>query len=200
MDTRVHRSPATASLVSCLISVLMSLVIATSGKAQDTTSTFKAPPAQPRLSKRQVEKLRRRIDYIPAVNLVGALDRAGTTSVTGTTLQVSGDEETKFQLIRRRESAQAEVHARWDDLMIIRSGIGALRGGDSLVGSTYRAPGERRGGTFTKQYEIPLHPGDVIRIPAAVPHAVLVSGSEPLEYLLMKQRRQQLPIRWFGER
>jgi hypothetical protein len=39
-----------------------------------------------------------------------------------------------------------------------------------------------------------------VRVPAAVPHAFVVSGSQPLEYLVIKQRRQELPIRWFGDR
>lgn len=151
-----------------------------------------------RATRREAEKLRRRIDYIPASNIAGAL--RGSGEVRGTTLQTSGDQQTNFQLVRRQESSQPEVHARWDDLMIIRSGTGALITGDSLVGSSYRAPGERRGGRFDKQYEVPLRAGDVVRIPAAVPHAVTVSGAEPLEYLLIKQRRQELPIRWFQAR
>ena len=160
--------------------------------------TPKAKLETARADKRTAEKLRRRIDFIPASSVAGAL--RGTGKVLGATLQTSGDEQTNFQLVRRQEAGQPEVHARWDDLLIIRSGSGVLITGDSLVGSTYRAPGERRGGRFHKSYEIPLHVGDVIRVPAAVPHAIGVSGKEPLEYLLIKQRRQELPIRWFASR
>jgi mannose-6-phosphate isomerase-like protein (cupin superfamily) len=95
----------------------------------------------------------------------------------GATLLTSGNEQTNFQLVRRVVSGQPEQHARWDDLMIVRSGTGAVVTGDSLIGSAYRAPGERAGGHFGKSYEIAIHAGDVIRIPAAVPHAVIVSGS-----------------------
>jgi mannose-6-phosphate isomerase-like protein (cupin superfamily) len=109
-----------------------------------------------RASRRQAEKLRRRIDYTPASNLVGAL--RGTGGVIGKTIQTSGDERTNFQLVRRWEAGSPEVHARWDDLLIIRSGAGTLVTGDSLVGSKYLAPGERRGGRFSTQYEIPLTP------------------------------------------
>jgi mannose-6-phosphate isomerase-like protein (cupin superfamily) len=112
----------------------------------------------------------------------------------------SSDDETVYVLVRRTASSQPEVHARWDDLVLVRSGMGAIEMGDSLVGSRYRAPGERAGGTFTKSYQIVVHAGDLVRIPAAVPHAFVVAGTEPLEYLVIKQRRQKLPIRWFGER
>ncbi|MDB4889044.1 MAG: hypothetical protein JWL61_899, partial [Gemmatimonadetes bacterium] len=124
----------------------------------------------------------------------------GSSKVLGTTLLTSADEQTNFELIHRELSGKPEVHARWDDLIIIRSGTGAIITGDSLVGSTYLAPGERVGGHFGKSHEIVLHVGDVIRIPAMVPHEVIVSGTQPLEYLLIKQRRQYLPIRWFGSR
>ena len=79
-----------------------------------------------------------------------------------------------------------------DDLVMVRSGNGAIELGDSLVGSKYRAPGERAGGTFTKSHQIVVHAGDLVRIPATVPHAFIVSGPEPLQYLVIKQRRQEL--------
>jgi mannose-6-phosphate isomerase-like protein (cupin superfamily) len=157
-----------------------------------------------RAAKRQAEQLRKRIDFIPGSTADAAFrsgfNRGSAAQVLGTTLLTSGDEQTNFELVRRKVSGKPEVHARWDDLMIIRSGTGAIITGDSLVGSTYRAPGERVGGNFGKRYEIALHAGDVIRIPAAVPHQVIVSANEPLEYLLIKQRRQELPIRWYAER
>ena len=157
-----------------------------------------------RAAKRQAEQLRKRIDFIPVSTADGAFrsafNRGSPGQVLGTTLLTSGDEQTNFELVRRKVSGKPEVHARWDDLMIVRSGTGAIITGDSLVGSTYRAPGERAGGHFGKSYEIALHAGDVIRIPAAVPHQVIVSASEPFEYLLIKQRRQELPIRWYARR
>ena len=100
----------------------------------------------------------------------------------------------------RTENSRAEVHARWDDLVIVKSGTGAIEMGDSLVGSELRAAGERIGGTFHRSYKIVVHPGDIVRIPAVVPHAFIVSGGEPLDYLVIKQRRDGLPLRWDNER
>jgi mannose-6-phosphate isomerase-like protein (cupin superfamily) len=111
----------------------------------------------------------------------------------------SGDEQTIYMLVRRTVSSVPEVHARWDDLVLVRDGSGAIEMGDSLIGSRYRAPGERAGGTIAKSYRIVVHAGDLVRIPAAVPHAFIVSGSQPLQYLVIKHRRQELPIRWFGD-
>jgi mannose-6-phosphate isomerase-like protein (cupin superfamily) len=167
----------------------------------DTGGFVRAPAVAPRTpgsAKREAEKRRRRFDFIPATTLRGMF--LGNRPVAGTTVLTSADEQTNYVLVRRSASSEPEVHARWDDLVIVRSGTGAIEMGDSLVGSTYRAPGERAGGKFTKSYRTVVHAGDLMRIPAAVPHAFIVSGTEPLEYLLIKQRRQDLPIRWFGQR
>lgn len=180
------------------------------GVLQRDAVAQQAPVAAPvptvrsaRAERREAEKRRRRIDFIPATTADGALARPwnrGNSGVLGTTLLTSADEQTNFEIVRRKVSGSPEVHARWDDLIFIRSGNGAIVTGDSLVGSVYRAPGERAGGHFNKSYEIVVHAGDVIRIPAAVPHVVVVAKAQMLEYLLIKQRRQELPIRWFAER
>jgi mannose-6-phosphate isomerase-like protein (cupin superfamily) len=159
--------------------------------------TFVVAPRAPGATRRETERRRRRPDFISAETFSGAL--LGKGRVLGTTVLTSTDEQTTYVIVRRSLSSQPEVHARWDDVVIVRSGTGAIEMGDSLVGSRYRAPGERAGGKFTKRYQIVVHAGDLVRIPAAVPHAFVVSGTEPLEYLVIKQRRQRLPIRWFGQ-
>lgn len=153
-----------------------------------------------RSARRTPERMRRRPDFIDATELRKELRWLDGRRYMGTTLLTSSDEQTTYLLIVRRTSSQPEVHARWDDLVIVRSGTGAIEMGDSLVGSRYRAPGEREGGRIATPYHFVLHPGDIVRIPAAVPHAFIVSGTEPLEYLVIKQRRRELPIRWTGER
>jgi mannose-6-phosphate isomerase-like protein (cupin superfamily) len=168
-----------------------------------TPATARAPSVTPRApgaARCEAEKRRRRVDFIDAKALgqtAAGLDRR---PVVGTTVLTSADEQTTYLLVRRTTSSRPEVHARWDDLVIVRSGTGAIEMGDSLVGSRYRAPGERIGGRLTRSYQIVVHAGDIVRIPAAVPHAFVVSGAEALEYLVIKQRRQELPIRWFGAR
>jgi mannose-6-phosphate isomerase-like protein (cupin superfamily) len=54
--------------------------------------------------------------------------------------------------------------------VIVKSGTGAIEMGDSLVGSELRAAGERIGGKFHRSYQIVVHAGDMVRIPAVVPH------------------------------
>jgi mannose-6-phosphate isomerase-like protein (cupin superfamily) len=114
----------------------------------------------------------------------------------GETVLMSSDEKTFYLFVHRMDNSRPEVHARWDDLVIVKSGTGAIEMGDSLVGSEFRAAGERIGGKFHRSYRVVVHAGDIVRIPAVVPHAFIVSGKEPLDYLVIKQRREGLPIRW----
>jgi mannose-6-phosphate isomerase-like protein (cupin superfamily) len=170
-------------------------------RADSTPSRTRGSAARPAgPARRAPERMRRRPDYIDATGLREELRWLDGRRYMGTTLLTSSDEQTTYLLIVRRSSSQPEVHARWDDLVIVRSGTGAIELGDSLAGSRYRAPGEREGGRIVAPYQFVLHAGDIVRIPAAVPHAFIVSGTAPLEYLVIKQRRRELPIRWTGER
>jgi len=165
----------------------------------DTTAKTRAAFAVERPARNptsEAEKRRRYPDIIEGADLDKKVGWLARGHYVGMTVLTSADEQTTYLLVRRTTSSQPEWHARWDDLVLVRSGAGVIVFGDSLVGSTLRAPGERRGGTFLKNYQIVVRPGDIVRIPAAVPHAFIVSGKEPLEMFLIKTRRQNLPIRW----
>jgi mannose-6-phosphate isomerase-like protein (cupin superfamily) len=148
---------------------------------------------------RRMETVRRRVDFIQADDLADAAKRLAGRRTRGETMLTSSDEQSTFLLVHRTVSSEPEVHARWDDVVIVRGGTGALELGDSLVGSAYRAPGERKGGTITMRYSILVRAGDMVRIPAGVPHAFTVPRDSALDYFVLKQRRQNLPIRWFGD-
>jgi len=188
-------------------SLLLSFTDVAFGQQRDSAtftpaSVSRAPVAKRATAaeqRRAAEKLRRRLDFIDANTLNQASARLARLSAIGQTVLTSGDEQTTYLLVRRTTSSAPEVHARWDDVVMVRSGTGAIEMGDSLTGSNYRGPGERAGGRFAKSYRIVVRAGDLVRIPAAVPHAFIVSGTEPLEYLVIKQRRQELPVRWYGD-
>ena len=147
------------------------------------------------------EQMRRRPDILTNEVLNGVASEFDSGKGTlGETVMMSSDEKTFYLFVHRTNDSKPEVHARWDDLVIVKSGTGAIEMGDSLVGSEFRAMGERIGGKFHRSYRIVVHPGDIVRIPAVVPHAFIVSGKEPLDYLVIKQRREGLPIRWQDNR
>jgi mannose-6-phosphate isomerase-like protein (cupin superfamily) len=157
------------------------------------------PSRRPTPEERRMETIRRRADFIQAKDVDDAAKRLGGRVTRGETVLTSSDEQSTFLLVHRTVSSEPEVHARWDDVIMVRAGTGGIELGDSLVGSQYRAPGERKGGTITMRYSIVVRAGDMIRIPAGVPHAFTVSRDSAVDYLVLKQRRQNLPIRWFGD-
>jgi mannose-6-phosphate isomerase-like protein (cupin superfamily) len=63
-----------------------------------------------------------------------------------------------------------------------------------MVGGRTPLAGEHRGGTVIKPAQFILSPGNIVRIPAGVPHSFVVEPGAPLEYLLIKVRRGSLPL------
>jgi mannose-6-phosphate isomerase-like protein (cupin superfamily) len=184
--------------VSIAIALIATLSVRATAQKPDTPVVVRArlPVARPPGFKTFDARPKRRVDLIEQATIEREAAWLREDRAIGKTLYTSPDEQSTFILVNRRVSSQPEVHARWDDVVLVRSGTGAIQLGDSLVGSRLRATGERSGGKFVREHQIVVHAGDVVRIPAAVPHAFIVSGSEPLEYLVIKQRRKDLPIRW----
>lgn len=182
--------------------MLMLATLAAVAGAQDTSAIARATGRQgrPHVSRKRAEQLRRRPDIVDSKDLNEKVMWLARGGYVGMNVLTSADEQTTYLIVRRTTASQPEWHARWDDIVIVRSGTGSILFGDSLSGSTLRAPGERRGGAFINSYAVPLKPGDVVRVPAAVPHAFIPASSEPLEYLVVKVRRQELPIRWTTEK
>jgi len=180
--------------------LLMLGVIAGSALAQESDSvastTAEARAQRVRALRNDPEWLRRRPDIVEGRDLDEKVLWLARGHYVGMTVLTAADERTTYLVVRRTTSSQPEAHARWDDIVLVRSGTGVIAFGDSLVGATLRAPGELRGGQFISNHQIVVRAGDVVRIPAAVAHAFLVTGTEPLEYLVIKTRRPDLPIRW----
>ena len=194
-----------------IAAALLAPLALASGPAAAQDGTFRpiatAPAATPSAAAarsraaatRDEERRRRRVDFLDGSSIQAQSEWLARRNGIGMHLLTSGDSRTSYTLVRRTVASRPEVHARWDDIVIVRGGSGAIEMGDSLAGSTLRAPGERVGGTLVTPQRIVLRAGDIVRIPAAVPHAFVVSGTAPLEYVLIKQRRQELPVRWFGQ-
>jgi len=188
------------ALIGCLLLAIGGAV----GAQQPAAFVARAPASATSVRHSKLplaEQMRRRPDILTgdAINDVASEFATGRHTL-GETVLMSSDEKTFYLFVHRTENSRPEVHARWDDLVIVKSGTGAIEMGDSLVGSEFRAMGERIGGKFHQSYKIVVHSGDIVRIPAVVPHAFIVSGKEPLDYLVIKQRREGLPIRWKDDR
>lgn len=88
-------------------------------------------------------------------------------------------------VLRRNAPGQPELHAEWDDVMVIQEGRARVSLGGRMNEGEEVAPGEFRGGQLVDFESREAGPGDVLVIPAGVPHAVAPIGSH-VRYLLLK--------------
>jgi mannose-6-phosphate isomerase-like protein (cupin superfamily) len=95
--------------------------------------------------------------------------------------------------LRRTADGEAEVHAGWDDVMMIQTGTATLLSGGEVAGARQTAPGELRGGRITGGARRTLAPGDVVTVPAGIPHQMLIGAGESITYLVVKVRRTSAP-------
>jgi mannose-6-phosphate isomerase-like protein (cupin superfamily) len=92
----------------------------------------------------------------------------------------------KAVLVYRHRDGKAEIHARHADLFFVQSGSATLVSGGEIVDAQVTKPDEIRGKAITGGTEQPMRPGDVLHIPAGVPHQMKVSSEEGVSCFLMK--------------
>jgi mannose-6-phosphate isomerase-like protein (cupin superfamily) len=83
--------------------------------------------------------------------------------------------------IRRDGDGEAEVHDTQVDVIFVKSGEGTLVLGGTVVEPRTTGPGEIRGKSITGGVSKKMVAGDVIHIPAKIPHQMLVPKSLSFE-------------------
>jgi mannose-6-phosphate isomerase-like protein (cupin superfamily) len=148
-----------------------------------------------RTSRTRAEALPSKVDYVPQGRYDELRDWVVRARATGGTLFNSPDGQTNYMMVLRTNASDVEEHSRWDDLIIVRSGSGTVEVGPRTKGAHFLGAGELRGGTITAPSRLELHPGDIARIPAGIPHAFTPNGPEPWEFLIVKIRRPNKPLK-----
>ena len=85
--------------------------------------------------------------------------------------------------IRRDGDGEAEVHDTQVDVVFVKSGEGTLILGGTVVEPRTTGPGEIRGKSITGGVSKKMAAGDVIHIPAKIPHQMLVPKTLTFEVL-----------------
>ena len=83
--------------------------------------------------------------------------------------------------IRREGDGEAEVHDTQVDVIFVKSGEGTLILGGTVVEPRTTAPGETRGKSIKGGISKKMVAGDVIHVPAKIPHQMLVPKSLSFE-------------------
>jgi len=98
-----------------------------------------------------------------------------------------GDDGNHYYLMVHREgTADAELHETQADVIVVQTGEGTLVYGGQMVDGKTSAPNEIRGPGIAGGTEKPLMPGDVVEMPAKVPHWVKVAPGKQITYLVIK--------------
>lgn len=126
------------------------------------------------------------VEHYTAAQLAHVGDSLSRGSTTGHTLRTHPTYQ--YLQIRRNRSGVPEVHDRWTDVTVVQAGRGTLLSGGHVSGSRLEAPGEHRGGTIVSGTPRPVGAGDLMIIPAGVPHQYMIAPGDSLRYLTVKVR------------
>jgi mannose-6-phosphate isomerase-like protein (cupin superfamily) len=89
-------------------------------------------------------------------------------------------------IIRRDKTGQTEVHMAFNDIYFVTSGNAKITVGGLVTGNREIAPTEWLGGEISGGTDYSLAAGDVLFIPAGVPHKVLASPKGAVTYAVVK--------------
>jgi len=113
---------------------------------------------------------------IPAPDVVAAITQlvpqAQSAGSSGSTLLSTGNLALKLSV--RTSSGGAEIHAHYDDLMIVERGSATLITGGTVIGGTTSADGETHGSGIEGGTSKTIGVGDVVIVPAGQPHQLLI--------------------------
>jgi mannose-6-phosphate isomerase-like protein (cupin superfamily) len=91
--------------------------------------------------------------------------------------------------IYRDKTGETEVHTALNDIFIVKSGHAKITIGGQVTGNRETVPTEWRGGEITGGTDYALAPGDVLFIPAGLPHKLLLSPKTSITYVTVKTQK-----------
>jgi mannose-6-phosphate isomerase-like protein (cupin superfamily) len=89
----------------------------------------------------------------------------------------------------READGLMEIHEQWADLMFVHSGEATLLLGGTIPDARTDAPGEIRGTTAVGGVRRTIRAGDVVQVPAGMPHQFLVEPGKQVTFFTMKIAR-----------
>lgn len=105
--------------------------------------------------------------------------------VNGDSYQIPSSEGYKVLMVQRKATGDAEVHTDMNDTIIIQQGHGEFLVGGTITGNHQIAPTEWRGGEINGGHRYTVSAGDLLLIPAGMPHKAFVTDG-PFTYVAIK--------------
>jgi mannose-6-phosphate isomerase-like protein (cupin superfamily) len=91
-----------------------------------------------------------------------------------------------LEISHREVDGKAELHKVKVDVMVIQSGTATLVTGGEVIDPKDTGPNEIQGSGIKGGAKHEVGPGDVIEIPAGVPHQFFVAPGKQITYLVVK--------------
>jgi mannose-6-phosphate isomerase-like protein (cupin superfamily) len=95
-----------------------------------------------------------------------------------------------LEISHREVSGKVELHKIKADVMVIQTGTATLVTGGEVIDPKDTAPNEIQGSSIKGGVKREIGPGDVINIPAGVPHQFLLAPGTQITYLVVKVIKQ----------
>jgi mannose-6-phosphate isomerase-like protein (cupin superfamily) len=86
----------------------------------------------------------------------------------------------------RSQSGKAELHEKFADFYFVVDGNATLVSGGQMVNAKTTAPGEVRGDSIQDGKETKLKKGDIVHIPADIPHQLTLAKGDTFQYFVIK--------------
>jgi mannose-6-phosphate isomerase-like protein (cupin superfamily) len=112
--------------------------------------------------------------------------KAASDSHRAASIPLSDFPNELFMLAHREADGQPELHETQTDVFVVQSGSATLLVGGTLINADTTAPHEKRNGTIEGGTREKLLPGDVVRIPANMPHQLVLDGAPEFTYFVIK--------------
>jgi mannose-6-phosphate isomerase-like protein (cupin superfamily) len=167
-----------------LVLVLLPLVVLGACRTNDAEDVKRADTPAIVASPAQGAHDSAGVEYYTAAALAHVGDSLARGSSSGHMLRAH--DSYQYLQIRRGKSGVPEVHDRWTDVTVVQAGRASLLSGGRVSGSHVETAGEHRGGTIAGGTARPVGPGDLMIIPAGIPHQYVIAPGDSLRYLTVK--------------
>ncbi len=129
-----------------------------------------------------------RAEIFSSAQLQGQLkqlaQQARTSGSSGSTMGDYGTHALK--LSERTASGGAEIHAHFNDVMLVMDGKATLITGGTVIDAHQGANGETTGSGIRDGVVQPIAAGDLIHIPAGIPHQLVIAPGTTYSALVIK--------------
>lgn len=115
------------------------------------------------------------------------VEQARSKGSSGSTLGDYGSHT--IQLSVRTTSGGAEVHAHWNDVIVVMDGSATLITGGTVIQGQTVSDGETRGTGIRDGVTKQITKGDIVHVPAGTPHQMKIPGGVVFSALVIKVRQ-----------